>query len=120
MLTSDDPIYLIAAELRMALYGPADLLFNYFDIRNLTWRGDKEAVRYLIAHDPSYLARFRAFISESDPATKAALYKELAARTVAPVGDLWSQGITALAVNQGGDPKSREEALSFWDALIRG
>ena len=120
MLTSDDPIYLIAAELRMALYGPADLLFAYFDIRNLTWQGDKEAVRYLIAHDPSYLARFQTFISESDPATKAARYKELAGRTVAPVGDLWPQGITALAVDQRSAPEAQREALSFWDALIEG
>ena len=117
MLASDDPVYLIAAELRTALYGPTDLLFNYFDIRNLTWHGDKEAVRYLMAHDPAYLARFRAFISEGELVRKAALYKELAARTVAPVGDLWPQGITALAVEQGSDPESREEALSFWDAL---
>jgi len=120
MLASDDPVYLIAAELRMALYGPTDLLFNYFDIRNLMWQGDKEAVRYLMAHDATYLTRFRAFISECELATKAALYSELAARTVAPVGDLWPQGITALAVAQGGDPESTEEALSFWDNLIKG
>jgi len=120
MLASDDPVYLITAELRMALYGPADLLFNYFDIRNLTWHGDKEAVRYLMAHDPTYLARFQAFISESDLVTKAELYKELAAHTVAPVGDLWPQDITALAVKQGSDPESQREALSFWEALSGG
>ncbi len=120
MLASDDPVYLITAEMRMALYGPADLLFNYFDIRNLTWHGDKEAVRYLMAHDPTYLARFQAFISESDLATKAALYKELAARTVAPVGNLWPQGITALAVNRGSEPESQREALRLWDALTEG
>ncbi len=74
------------------------------------WQGDKEAVRYLMAHDATYLTRFRAFISEC----------ELAARTVAPVGDLWPQGITALAVAQGGDPESTEEALSFWHNLIKG
>ncbi|MCJ7548168.1 MAG: hypothetical protein MUQ30_00615 [Anaerolineae bacterium] len=120
LLASDDPVYLIAAELRMALYGPPDLLFNYFDIRNLTWHGDKEAVRYLMAHDPVYLAQFQALISESDPATKAALYKELTARTVAPVGNVWAQGITALAVAQGSDPESQREALNFWDALAGG
>ncbi len=120
MLASTDPVTLIAAELRMALYGPADLLFNYFDIRNLTWHGDKEAVRYLMAHDATYLARFQAFISESDLATKAELYKELTARTIAPVGDLWPQGITALAVDQGSEAESQREALRLWDALTRG
>ena len=120
MLASTDPVTLIAAELRMALYGPADLLFNYFDIRNLTWHGDKEAVRYLMAHDATYLARFQAFISESDLAAKAELYEVLAARTVAPVGDLWPQGVTALAVNQGSEAESQREALRLWDALTRG
>ena len=63
---SEDPVYLVAADLRLALYGPADLLFNYFHIRNIAWEGEKAAVRYLMAHDPAYLELLRAFIREGE------------------------------------------------------
>mgnify|MGYP006293358441 CR=1 FL=1 len=119
MLVSDDPVYLAAAELRIALYGPTDLLFNYFEIRNLTWSGDKDAVRYLMAHDSDYLELFRGFITEADVDQKLTLYEELARRTIAPVGDLWNHGTTALAVSSvTGDARSASSTLSFWDDLI--
>ncbi|MBN1249310.1 MAG: hypothetical protein JXC32_16745 [Anaerolineae bacterium] len=117
MLAADDPVYLIAADLRMALYGPTDLLFNYFDIRNLPWSGDKDAVRYLCANDRDYLDLFRRFIAEGDRSRKIALYQALALHTVAPVGGLWEEGTTALASRQTDSESGR--ALDFWDDLIR-
>jgi hypothetical protein len=119
MRTSSDPVYRIAADLRIALYGPADLLFGYFDIRNLTWSGDKEAVRYLLSNDPDYLARFRAFIAESDADRKFARYEDLTRLTVAPVGELWNTGATALAVSgTNAPPSATDPTLAFWDDLM--
>lgn len=121
MLASEDPVYLITADLRMALYGPTDLLFNYFDIRNLPWNGDKDAVRYLLEHDPAYVDLFRQFIAESNRARRMALYEALARRTVAPVGDLWKAGTTALALGRPSDLQHPpEQLLSIWDELIGG
>ena len=46
-LRSDDPLYLKTADIRMMLYGPFDLFFNYFAARNIHWSGEKLAIRYL-------------------------------------------------------------------------
>jgi hypothetical protein len=119
MLTANDPVYRVAAELRIALYGPTDLLFNYFDIRNLPWTGDKDAVRYLLSNDPDYLAGFRQFIAEADPERRFALYEDLAKRTIAPVGELWGASVTALAFHHtGAADHPTDQAERFWDRLI--
>ena len=57
-LASDDPLYLATADVRMMLYGPSDLFFNYFEARRLRWSGEKAALQYLQAHDPEYLSLF--------------------------------------------------------------
>jgi predicted nucleotidyltransferase len=119
LLKSEDPVYVIATELRCALYGAADLLFNYFEIRQLVWEGEKAAVRHLLAEDPGYLDLLRRFAGEGNLVRKLELYEELAALTVAPVGELWAEGVTVLALSgQGHGPKAEAEALELWDTLL--
>lgn len=119
MYRSEDPVYLAAADLRLALYGPADLLFNYFGIRNIAWEGEKAAVRYLMAHDRAYLDMLNAFIVEGVREKKLALYEELAALTVAPLGEVWPEGVTVLAVNEeDNSEEDMERALSLWEELL--
>jgi hypothetical protein len=94
LLQSDDPRYLAVADIRMAVYGHADLWFGYFAIRGLPWPGDKAALRVLEAQDSGYLALFQQFIAESRRAEKARRYTELAALAAAPLGGLWPPGWT--------------------------
>jgi hypothetical protein len=94
LLQSDDPRSLAVADIRMAVYGHADLWFGYFAIRGQPWPGDKAAVRSLEAQDPNYLALFRQFIVESQRTEKARRYAELAALATAPLGGLWPPGWT--------------------------
>ena len=119
MYGSEDPIYLVAANLRLALYGPADLLYNYFHIRNIAWEGEKAAVCYLMAHDPAYLERLRAFIAEVERGRKFELYEEMAALTVAPVGEIWPEGVTVLAVHEEDESaKDVEQVQRLWEELL--
>jgi hypothetical protein len=121
MLASDDPVYLSGADLRMALYGTMDLVFHYWRIRNLRWEGDKEAIRYLSAHDPDYLSLLEQFIVESDRTRKLALYERLAEVATAPLGGLWPEGATAMQFDaQAVSPDMVETALGFWEELIAG
>ncbi|MEM7128267.1 MAG: hypothetical protein AAF702_18190 [Chloroflexota bacterium] len=118
-LTSDDPLYLQTADIKMMLYGPQDLFFSYFTIRQWRWEGEKAAVRYLQDQDPGYLARFNRFLSEQDRNEKYRLYEELAALTVAPVGRLINKGESAMIVD--GDPATPDreaKALDFWEDLV--
>jgi predicted nucleotidyltransferase len=118
-LQSDDPIYLLTADIRMAIYGPSDLFWSYFTLRKMPWRGEKEAIHYLQTHDPEYLAIFNQFISESERHAKFALYEQLAVRTVAPVGTLWRDGDAVMLVDAPQvTPKMERQALDFWEGLV--
>ena len=119
LLTSDDPLYLMTADIRMMLYGPQDLFFNYFTIRKLRWTGEKAAIRYLEANDPDYLALFNRFLSAHDRHEKFQLYEELARRLVAPVGQIWRAGDTTMMVDANPvTPEMLAEALDFWEGLV--
>ena len=118
-LTSDDPIYLQTADIKMLLYGPQDLLFSYFSIRKVRWDGEKSAVRYLQEYDPEWLALFEQFLSEGERYEKFRFYKLLAALTVRPAGRLNGDGESTMIIdNESVTPAIEENALAFWEALV--
>ncbi len=86
MALSNDPLYQATVEIRISVYGHSDIWFGYFTIRQLTWQGDKEAVKYLIKHDPTFLEVYQQFIKERMLERKLSLYEKTAAITTAPVG----------------------------------
>ncbi len=118
MRLSKDPVYQAAVDLRVALYGPSDLLFGYFEIRNLTWEGEKAAVRYLMAHDPSYLDQFQQFIREDNRDHKFERYEALAELTVAPLGSRWSDHPGAIGFSQTIGLETVDKAVAFWQQLV--
>ena len=120
LFAAEDPLYLQTLDLRMALYAPADLFFNYFRARSLRWDGDKWAIRYLNEHDPDYLILFRRFLSEQDRAQKFRLYEQLAVRALEPVSDLWAEGDTVIMPDtEVVTAEIEQQALDFWESLIR-
>ena len=120
-MTSDDPLYLQTADIKMMLYGPQDLFFSYFTIRQRRWDGEKAAVRYLQEHDPGYLELFNRFLSEHDRHQKYQLYEKLAELTIAPVGRLLREGESTMMVDANPVTPEREaKALAFWQDLASG
>jgi hypothetical protein len=119
MLASSDPVYQTAVDIRL-LYTLMDLLLAYFRLRDLPWPGEKKAVRHLETHDPDFLARLRDCLAEPDRNRKFDLYTALAAQTVAPVGDLWPDGATAIQLAEGieATPKHVAEAHDYWSRLL--
>ena len=119
MLSSTDPVYLMAVDLRL-LFSIYVLWCNYFRVRGLPWPGDKGALRYVAEHDPEYLDVLRACLAETGRERKVALYEQLARLTVAPMGQAWEDGDTAITF-EGQDelaPQVIETALRFWEGLI--
>lgn len=121
IVASTDPVYLTAADFRL-LYGIAELIPAYFTVRRLPWRGEKEFVRHFQAHDPAYLDLFRRCVAAPDRALKAALYEQLAALTLAPLGGLWPDDATAVQFPPGEGAVGQEAArlLAFFEGLIGG
>jgi hypothetical protein len=95
---SPDELYQTTADMRMAVYGHADLWFNYFTIRKLDWDGDKAAVIYLREYDPAYLALYQRFISETDRQAKLAIYEQAALQATKPLGGLWADPVDAINI----------------------
>ena len=122
-LASDDPVAREAVDLRL-LYSLAEVVVHYFTVRRLPWRGEKPALHYLAAHDPSFLDHLRQCLAETDRRRKVERYEELARRTLAPVGGVWEAGTTMVAPGAGygagteTEAGSAEEALAFWQRLV--
>ncbi len=121
MLAAADPVYLLAVDLRL-LYSIFDVLIGYFRFRDIPWRGEKEAIRFLEAHDTTFLDVLRACLAETERGRKVTLYEKLAGRAVEPFEPLWSVESTAVQF-LGGEPVTPatvERSLQLWEELVGG
>ena len=118
MIQADDPVYLTAVDL-MLMGGLSGICRAYFQVRHLAWEGEKAAIRYLQSADPAFLDLLHACIAQTDRAQKLALYEQLVAQALAPVGTLWTHGLTAVFLSDAPQSASRlESALQFWQDLL--
>jgi len=111
MLASEDPLYRATVDVRMAIFGHMDVWTGYFTIRRLPYAGEKEAIRYLQAHDPDFLTLYRQFIAESECHAKFDHYERVAALAIAPYGAPWSDDITVMNL-----PHSLDRWMALFDA----
>jgi len=119
MLASDDPVYLMAVDIRL-LYSLPEVFVGYARARRMPWRGEKELIRYLQQHDQAFLNLFRLSIAETDRAHKVALYEQAGALALAPVGGLWPPEATGVQIrtDPAFQPMQIEHALAFWQSLV--
>ena len=120
MIAATDPVYHTMLDVRFAVYSAMDLLYYYLRIRKLRWQGEKEAIRYLAAHDPSYLETYLQFVHEREQLRRLALYEQLAAQAIAPAGGLWPAHGTAVHALADGAwrPGLIADSLAFWERLV--
>ncbi len=118
MLASDDPVYLMAVDIRL-LYSLPEVFVGYARARRMVWRGEKELIRYLQQQDQTFLDLFRGCITETDRARKVALYEWAAALALTPVGGLWPPEATGVQIHTDPafQPTQIEHALTFWQSL---
>ncbi|MCK4352947.1 nucleotidyltransferase domain-containing protein [candidate division WOR-3 bacterium] len=120
MIQSKEPAYLTAVDLRL-LYSIFQLFFAYFLFRNIEWRGEKEAIRYLEKNDTEYLNILKECLSETDRNKKVKLYEELTKLTIAPISDIWSGNVTSIVFTSEVKVNSNivKEGLKFWNSLMQ-
>lgn len=119
LLTSTDPVYLMAGELKM-LNNVYELLKTYFLVHQVPWSGEKEAIRYLTSHDPAYLELFQRYLAETNRESKGQLYEKIAEFALAPIGALWDYEATAIELQTEGErqPEQLEAAFAWWERVI--
>ncbi len=119
---SDDPIYIQAVELQVN--GMLDyLMVDYFNFRDLLWKGEKDAVRYWTSHDPEFLRLFMGCLKESDTGHRVVLLGTLCAMAAGPLGPIWEDDHAAMHIRPDDDRIQdisvvSQDALDFWEGLV--
>jgi hypothetical protein len=109
MLTAHELLYKMTVDIRMAIHGHTDVWYSYFTVRGIVDTGEKNALRYLLAHDPDFLLQYQQFIQETDRDAKFARYEQTAALALAPFGGIWAADTTAM---------NEEHTLTRWAQLF--
>jgi hypothetical protein len=117
MYNSRDALYLQALKIRL-LYATMDLL-QYLELRNIPWRGEKAAVRYLRENHPEFLSKFFACIRVDDLDSQFRLYSELVKDTLQGIGELWDETTAAVVPAENYSPKVIEKGIELWDRLTK-
>jgi len=117
MYNSKDALYLQALEIRL-LYATMDLL-QYLELRNIPWRGEKTAVRYLRENQPEFLSKFFACIRANGLDTQFRLYSELVKDTLEGIGELWDENTTAVVPAENYTAEIAENGVGLWKRLIK-
>lgn len=120
MSDSPDPVYEQAVDLRM-LYQLSDLMVDYFNLRGLPWRGEKEAVRHWQTCDSGYFDLFMRCYWERNRVERVRLYAELVNATIEPVGFSWDVGGPNFVLSPPTDMtrENLQNARHFWRSLVR-
>lgn len=73
---SENTVYHQALEIRL-MYSIVELIVAYFTLREIPWRGEKEAVLYFEKNDPKTFELFRAYGASKSPSEKFHCYQNL-------------------------------------------
>jgi predicted nucleotidyltransferase len=118
MARSTDPEVLTAVDLMLAA-GLGEACRAYCQLRAIPWQGEKAALRHLQANDPTYLALLRDCLAADGRERRVQLHGQLVAATLAPVGEPWQPGLTAVALDRPDyGPTDVDTALEFWESLF--
>jgi len=118
MLHAADPWYHQAVDFRL-LYSLPEVVIGYLKVRGLPWHGEKWALRYLANNDPQFFDLFRRCIAIVDRSEKFALYEQMAAHALKPVGGLWPVDATTVDFANDADAQAEhvDAALGWWTRL---
>ena len=119
MSGSPDPVYQQAVDLRM-LYQLSALMVDYFNLRGLPWRGEKEAIRYWQSFYAGYIDLFMRCYWERRRAERVRLYAELVMATIEPVDFQWDPDGPNFVLSPPEDMtrENLERAQRFWRSLL--
>jgi hypothetical protein len=119
MLHAADPWYHQAVDFRL-LYALPEVVIGYLKMRGLPWHGEKWALRFLHTNDPQFLRLFQRCIVTLDRADKFALYEQMAAHALEPIGGMWPAGATVVDFSNDADaqPPNVDAALRWWEWLL--
>jgi predicted nucleotidyltransferase len=111
---SEDKIYHQALEFRL-LYSVIELITAYFSFRDIPWRGEKAAVKYLEQNDPEFLATFQKYSESSTLDEKMKYYVQLLNKSFFGKYQKWEEDFIIPISQKNGYDKN---LLAFWGNLL--
>jgi hypothetical protein len=114
---SNDETYHQALDLKLA-YCIVEAFVGYFNVRKLSWRGEKEAVIWLKEHDARFFSLLEACLQESDRTQKMHLYEKMVSVALEPVGGLWERPVVSVVSTGETDEKTVQAGLDFWTKVV--
>ena len=111
---SGNELYRKALELRL-LHSVIEIFIAYFSFRNIPWRGEKEAVKYLEQNDQEFLLVFNNYSKSNTIEDKIKHYEELFAHSFFGDHQKWPDDFV-IAISK--ENQYNQELKNFWDKLL--
>lgn len=110
---SQDEVYRKALELRL-LHSVSELMTAYFSFRDMPWRGEKTAVKYLEQNDKEFLSTFEKYSKSASLDEKFKHYGELFNAIFFSDYQKWEDDFIVPIAKQN---QYSQELVSFWGKL---
>ena len=114
---SHDPLYLKALEIRL-LYSVSELLSGYFKFWDISWQGEKKAIKYLESQDSRFYKAFILYTEAFNLNERFEAYCQMIDLVFPENFKLWKKGDI---LPQAKDPAkaNNEQLIKYWQKLIK-
>lgn len=114
---SNDPSYHEALEVRL-LYSVSEVVTGYFEFRDILWRGEKSAMKYLKENDIDFYNDFIAYTKAVDLSDKFRKYSDLVKMVFTDGYKLWNKG-DVLPQAKDRTKADNKTLIEYWNDLTR-
>lgn len=112
---SNDPAYHEALEVRL-LYSVSEVFTGYFEFRDILWRGEKTAMKYLKENDADFYNAFVAYTKAVDLSDKFHKYSDLVKMVFTDGYKLWNKG-DVLPQAKDRARTNEAELIKYWNEM---
>ncbi|MEK7116613.1 MAG: nucleotidyltransferase domain-containing protein [Patescibacteria group bacterium] len=109
---SNDPLYLEALELRL-LYSVIEVICGYIAFRDIPWRGEKEAVKYLKNNHIDFYNIFKSYSTSNNLADKFRFYEQIVNLTFTNEYKKWTDENEIIIKKDFSVAKSDDSATTY-------
>jgi hypothetical protein len=95
------------------------LLKNYFQVRGLVFKGEKQAIEYWQRHEPEMYETVTEFYVTQDLERQVEMVRAISERVLAPVGGLW-RGNEVVAFGDEDSEGLQERGYEIFRRLFKG
>lgn len=113
---SNDPLYHEALEMRF-LYSISEVFMGYFEFRDILWRGEKAAIKYLKENDVNFYNAFMGYAKATNLSDKFEKYTALVGLVFTAEYTQWKKGNAFPQVKDKVNMDSKK-LIEYWNGLI--